>query len=109
MIIPLGISGGSHDRDTCDWDGDTMIAPTGPGTMEEKKFYNCILTNLFFNNTIFMCLYSDRVTVWSHISHLIHYSHFDGVVSVWHQSSKYYLSCVCDYSFICSILDSERC
>ena len=32
MIIPLGISSGSHDRDTCDWDGDTMIAPTGPGT-----------------------------------------------------------------------------
>ena len=32
MIIPLGISGGSHDRDTCDWDGNTMIAPTGPGT-----------------------------------------------------------------------------
>ena len=32
MIIPLGISGGSHDRDTCDWDGDTMIASTGPGT-----------------------------------------------------------------------------
>ena len=39
MIIPLGITGGSHDRDTCDWDGDAMIAPTGPGTTGNYKAY----------------------------------------------------------------------